>query len=278
MKNLEAMGVHGVLDETIAGVYNTVATIKEKCGGTAVIDEGWRKAEIVLQVLQDRYHSYPPPADVSYNEAPGETFPSKLVSGMKLLEEHLIDLETYAYDRIRDIHPIDYVDSSLHAGADIAKQHLDQLTQAIKHGAKRLLTIDEIPSDWHNNPHILRGYRFYENKMQCIYSILKIHNETGNIWTHIVGFFFVLAMGLYWYPRSASYEMSTTADKFVCAVFFFAALECLACSTIWHTFSNFADLAAMRKIACIGIQNWRIWVDARLCGNFGVDCGDDNHG
>jgi len=56
MKNLEAMGVHGVLDETIAGVYNTVATIKEKCGGTAVIDEGWRKAEIVLQVLQDRYH------------------------------------------------------------------------------------------------------------------------------------------------------------------------------------------------------------------------------
>jgi hypothetical protein len=55
MKTLESMGVHGVLDETIAGVYNTVATIKEKCGGTAVIDEGWRKAEIVLQVLQDRY-------------------------------------------------------------------------------------------------------------------------------------------------------------------------------------------------------------------------------
>src|SRR3981189_2248718 len=107
-----------------------------------------------------------------YNEAPGTTFPSKLVSGMKLLEDHLIDLETYAYDRIRDIHPIDYVDSSLHAGADIPKQHLDQLTQAIKNGAKRLLTIDEIPSDWHNNPHILRGYRFYENKMQCIYSIL----------------------------------------------------------------------------------------------------------
>jgi hypothetical protein len=55
MKTLESIGVHGVLDETIAGVYNTVATIKEKCGGTAVIDEGWRKAEIVLQVLQDRY-------------------------------------------------------------------------------------------------------------------------------------------------------------------------------------------------------------------------------
>lgn len=171
---------------------------------------------------------------------------------MKLLEDHLIDLETYAYDRIRDIHPIDYVDSSLHAGADIAKQHLDQLTQAIKNGAKRLLTIDEIPSDWHNNPHILRGYRFYENKMQCVYSILRIHNETGNIWTHIVGFFFVLAMGVYWYPRSASYEISTSADKIVCAVFFFAALECLACSTIWHTFSNFANLRAMKKIACIG--------------------------
>src|SRR5271168_4149103 len=98
---------------------------------------------------------------------------------MKLLEQHLIDLETYAYEQITNIHPIDYVDSSLHAGADLAKLSLDQLGQAIKHGAKRLLTIDEIPSDWHNNPHILRGYRFYETKMQCICSIVKIHNETG---------------------------------------------------------------------------------------------------
>jgi adiponectin receptor len=196
---------------------------------------------------------------------------------MKLLEDHLIDLETYAYDRIRDIHPIDYVDSSLHAGADIAKQHLDQLTQAIKNGALRLLTIDEIPSDWHNNPHILRGYRFYENKMQCVYSIVKIHNETGNIWTHIVGFFFVLAMGVYWYPRSASYEISTTADKFVCAVFFFAALECLACSTIWHTFSNFANLAAVKKIACIGMMSLGTEVDDRLCWDFSIDCGDNHY-
>ena len=49
------MGVHGVLDETISGVYNTVATIKEKCGGIGMIDEGWRKAEIVLGELQGRY-------------------------------------------------------------------------------------------------------------------------------------------------------------------------------------------------------------------------------
>jgi hypothetical protein len=55
LKSLEAMGVHGVLDETISGVYNTVSTIKDKCSGIGMIDEGWRKAEIVLGVLQDRY-------------------------------------------------------------------------------------------------------------------------------------------------------------------------------------------------------------------------------
>ena len=59
MKSLETMGVHGVLDETISGVYNTVATIKEKCGGIGMIDEGWRKAEIVLGVLQERYPHNP---------------------------------------------------------------------------------------------------------------------------------------------------------------------------------------------------------------------------
>jgi adiponectin receptor len=171
---------------------------------------------------------------------------------MKLLEDHLVELEAYTYDRISNIHPIDYVDSSFHAGADMAKQQLDKLAQAVKHGAKRLLTIEEIPSDWHNNPHILRGYRFYEHKMQCVHSIVKIHNETGNIWTHILGFFFVLAIGIYWYPRSESYEIATASDKLVTAVFLFAALECLACSTIWHTFSNFANLSAMKRIACVG--------------------------
>lgn len=60
MKSLEEMGMHGVLDETIAGVYNTVATIKENCGGIGMIDEGLRKAEIVLGVLQDRYSHLPP--------------------------------------------------------------------------------------------------------------------------------------------------------------------------------------------------------------------------
>ena len=207
-----------------------------------------------------------------YNETPGTSFPSKLVSSMKILEEHLVDLEAYAYERIANIHPIDYVDSSLHAGADLAKQSLDQLAQAIKHGAKRLLTIDEIPSDWRNNPHILCGYRFHETKMQCIHSVVRIHNETGNIWTHIVGFFFVLAIGLYWYPRSASYEIATAADKIVVAVFLFAALECLACSTIWHIFSNFANLAAMKRIACFGSIPEKAIVDIRLRWNFSIDC------
>jgi len=59
MKSLEAMGLTGVLDETISGVYQTVATIKEKCGGIGMIDEGWRKAEIVLSELHDRYIPLP---------------------------------------------------------------------------------------------------------------------------------------------------------------------------------------------------------------------------
>jgi len=59
MKSLEAMGLSGVLDETISGVYQTVATIKEKCGGIGMIDEGWRKAEIVLSELHDRYIPLP---------------------------------------------------------------------------------------------------------------------------------------------------------------------------------------------------------------------------
>ena len=41
--------------------------------------------------------------------------------------------------------------------------------------------------------HLSTGYRIYYNYQLTIKSILQFHNETMNIWTHLLGFIVVVA-------------------------------------------------------------------------------------
>jgi adiponectin receptor len=38
-----------------------------------------------------------------------------------------------------------------------------------------------------DNPHILNYYRSGYNFKKSLRSLFSLHNETGNIWTHLVG-------------------------------------------------------------------------------------------
>jgi len=47
-----------------------------------------------------------------------------------------------------------------------------------------------VPADraphWLLRPHILKGYRVDLSPLQCFVSLFTLHNESGNIWTHLV--------------------------------------------------------------------------------------------
>ena len=54
---------------------------------------------------------------------------------------------------------------------------------------------DNIPSDsiledsipeWTKKDYIIYGYRSKKNIGECLFSIFKIHNETINIWSHLI--------------------------------------------------------------------------------------------
>lgn len=62
--------------------------------------------------------------------------------------------------------------------------------KALLLGSKRLLLIEELPKDRQENQYVLSGYRFYRNTKDCLKSMFKLHNETMNIWSHLLGFFF----------------------------------------------------------------------------------------
>lgn len=77
---------------------------------------------------------------------------------------------------------IDYMDGQIHETWDTAK--------ALLLGSKRLLLLEELPKDRRENEYVLSGYRFYRSTKDCLRSLFKLHNETLNIWSHLLGFIF----------------------------------------------------------------------------------------
>ena len=56
-----------------------------------------------------------------------------------------------------------------------------------------LLTVEEVP-DFLKEISITSGYRACTGYHGCIKSIFKLHNETVNIWTHLLGFVFFFCL------------------------------------------------------------------------------------
>jgi adiponectin receptor len=95
----------------------------------------------------------------------------------------------------------------------------------------RLRRIEEVPAWMAANPYILSGYRLNYSFWMCLRSLFMVHNETGNVWTHLLGF--LLFVGLAYHVVSAVLEASLLNYS----VFFFYMLTCLLCmasSTVYH--------------------------------------------
>ncbi|KAG7672276.1 hypothetical protein Ndes2526B_g06732 [Nannochloris sp. 'desiccata'] len=57
-----------------------------------------------------------------------------------------------------------------------------------------LTSFDFAPEHVKDNEYILRGYRAGHNFKTSITSVFRIHNETGNIWTHLAGFIIFICL------------------------------------------------------------------------------------
>ena len=56
-----------------------------------------------------------------------------------------------------------------------------------EHQQFKLLKVQEVP-DHHKEISIFGGYRQRLEYKDCLWSIFRLHNETVNIWTHLIGF------------------------------------------------------------------------------------------
>ena len=73
------------------------------------------------------------------------------------------------------------------------------MAKSLMHWLKRdvkLLKITEVDDIYRSNPFILTGYRDKTTFLGCLKSLLVLHNETINIWTHLLGFLFFVGIFL----------------------------------------------------------------------------------
>lgn len=107
-----------------------------------------------------------------------------------------------------------------------------------------LLAWDELP-DWRrDNAFITTGYRPTSNSYRNSFaSIFSVHNESVNIWTHLlgaVGFVGIGLTALYLYETviAPRYATASSTDVLVFGCFFAGAFLCLGMSATYHALCN----------------------------------------
>jgi adiponectin receptor len=122
------------------------------------------------------------------------------------------------------------------------------ISEKLPSSPKKALTIlwNDLPAWMQDNHYIQTGYRPQSNSYHTSFlSLLHIHNETVNIYTHLLGALFALLAGTFVYtillPR---FQHATQEDVFVFACFFGGAVGCLGMSATYHTISNHSEAVA----------------------------------
>lgn len=281
LESLESYGEISI-DSSIARAYATLQAVRTRCSQASeeVIGAGRRRLQIMVETIEVRYQEALVAAE-SLNE--------KARVSIELLDDMLSDFENHAHkfrersishatdaaglfiDESRRVmdegieRALEVVDESFERAKKAAETLEDHIQRAIANSRQNgLLSYEELPVPWRINPHIIRGYRFSETKAACFRSMFRLSNELVNIWSHGLGIVVVLSIALYFYPTSVNFHLSTKTDVFIAAVFFFAACQCLVCSTIWHTMNSIADAELISSLACVDYTGISLLVAASI--------------
>lgn len=283
-RRLEFIESYGdlTIDASLSRAYSTLEAVRTRCSQVSeeVIGEGRRRLHIMVETIETRYQDA---------LAAAESLNEKTRVSIELLDSMLSDFEDRAYKlRERGLQNVAdaagifmdegrrVVDEGFERAREVvgegferakhAAESLEEHIQRAVHRAREhgLIRYDDLPIPWRINPHIVKGYRFTESYSGCIRSAFGMSNELVNIWSHALGLIIVLSVAFYFYPTSLNFSLSTKADIFIAAVFFFAACQCLVCSTIWHTMNAVADVDLISMFACVDYTGISLLVAASI--------------
>jgi adiponectin receptor len=124
---------------------------------------------------------------------------------------------------------------------DAAKRAASQISKGEQELESRLTVLwNDLPSWQQDNHYIHSGYRPASSSYaKSARSLGYLHNETVNIYTHLIGAVLALVTGTFLFSElKPRYETATIEDVFVFSCFFLGAIACLGMSATFHTITN----------------------------------------
>lgn len=124
--------------------------------------------------------------------------------------------------------------STARTSADTVLHAAKSIEQKAQHSLLQIW--DELPQWRRDNAFIHSGYRqIRASYIHALRSLFYLHNESVNIWTHLLGAIVAVSTSAYVYhvvrPR---YESATSSDVLVFGCFFGGAAVCLGMSATFH--------------------------------------------
>lgn len=88
----------------------------------------------------------------------------------------------------------------------------------------------------YHNIHIEYGYRKTKSIYDTFCTLFSFHNETMNIWSHLIGFICVVVAGIHITWDLVQDSITSAAEVFALETYVVCAAICLFCSTLYHLF------------------------------------------
>ncbi|CAF4174069.1 unnamed protein product [Rotaria sp. Silwood2] len=116
---------------------------------------------------------------------------------------------------------------------DVPTRCVEQAKEVGKFVVDYVVDHSHLPHWLIDNEFLISGHRPpMPSVKQCFASIFRLHTETVNIWTHLLGTFVFIGIAIYFLTRPAS-EVHIE-KKLIFGAFFLGAIVCLLCSTLYH--------------------------------------------
>eukprot|EP00026_Physarum_polycephalum_P011235 Phypoly_transcript_11442.p1 GENE.Phypoly_transcript_11442~~Phypoly_transcript_11442.p1 ORF type:complete len:300 (+),score=11.65 Phypoly_transcript_11442:317-1216(+) len=124
------------------------------------------------------------------------------------------------------------------------------------------------------NPYILSGFREYTecSFLECTKSTFHVHNDTMNIWTHLLAGFWAIAQGIN-VLTSPLYVNARGLDKFMFFTFLFCTMLCFFASTAYHIFrSHSVKMFHIFLVLDVGSIALQLFGSVTLMAYFDLQC------
>lgn len=122
----------------------------------------------------------------------------------------------------------------LGALAHTAAEQAEEFVRKVWEASWNVCHFRHLPRWLQDNDYLHKGHRPpLPSFSACFGSIFRIHTETGNIWTHLLGCVAFIGVAIYFLSRPAiEIQMQ---EKMIFGVFFIGAIVCLGFSFAYHT-------------------------------------------